>query len=102
MITARPATRARTAPGQRRSRQLRGDEIDARLAAAAPTRQGDRRHRRLERRRIVREEILVLSVLVLALIVTVVVLALQWLDSTPSVASSMITTALPLASGGLA
>ncbi|MDQ2727395.1 MAG: hypothetical protein M3Y91_05940 [Actinomycetota bacterium] len=68
----------------------------------APARAGgDRRHRRLERRRIFREEAIVVSVLAVALIITVVVLALQWLDSTPSVASSVAWTALPIASGGL-
>jgi hypothetical protein len=62
---------------------------------------GDRRHRRLERRRTVREEILVVGVLAMALIITVVVLALQWLDSTPSVGSSVTSMALPFASRGL-
>ncbi|MGI8753870.1 MAG: hypothetical protein ACR2MN_16465 [Acidimicrobiales bacterium] len=42
-----------------------------------------------------------MSVLAMALIITVVVLALQWLDSTPSAASSMPWMALPIASGGL-
>lgn len=44
---------------------------------------------------------MVVSVLAVALIITVVVLALQWLDSTPSVASSMSPMALPIVSGGL-
>ena len=87
MITARPATRTGTAPRSGRSRQPsharpeHGGEHNARPSVHGPG--GDRRHRRLERRRIVREEIIVLSVLAMALVVTVVVLGLQWLDSTP-------------------
>jgi hypothetical protein len=108
MITARPATRTGTAPRSGRSRppgharQERGQEHNARQPVHAPSGAGgDRRHRRLERRRTVREEIIVLSVLAMALIITVVVLALQWLDSTPSVASSLTRMPLPIASGGL-
>ncbi|MDQ6838258.1 MAG: hypothetical protein M3137_08015 [Actinomycetota bacterium] len=109
MITARPATRTRTAPRPGRPRQPsrsgeeRGGEDNVRYRTGPPTRDGgDRRHRRLQRRRIVREEIIVLSVLVMALIITVVVLAHQWLQSSPTVASSIIMAVLPNASGGLA
>lgn len=44
---------------------------------------------------------MVAAVLVAALIITVVVLALQWLDTTPSVTSSIPAPADLIASGGL-
>lgn len=91
MITARPATRMRTAlrPVPLKDR---GDQINSarkREATHAPgvdPEHGGRRQRRLERRRRVREEIIVGAVLATALVITILILALQWLDSPSSVA----------------
>jgi predicted nucleic acid-binding Zn ribbon protein len=75
MITARPAARSRSR------------EPHAATVGEPPC--PSRHSRRQERRRKVREQLLIGLVLLVLLIVTVVLLGLQWLDSSNTVTSSL-------------
>lgn len=106
MITAGPATRIRAAPSKTAPRHFR--RVEPHHAVAAPALRaeeadglgGERRQRRLERRRQVREQIVVAAVLLVALAVTLVLLGMQWLDSTASTTSSASASIFTLNLGG--
>jgi hypothetical protein len=61
---------------------------------------GERRARRLRRRRLLREEMLAVAVLVLALAATLAVLATQWLGGGPTANATGVTIPAHIILGG--